>query len=1007
MYYFFVGVRLNEESSQFDIGEVFRKNNDLRRKVSGSLAWIDIEHSSKLFPGDKVFTGSDSIAQLNLLDLAEIGMNSSTLLRIDPKETDYLELKAGKGYFSTKLSGKVKRATVQLGDTKVNLKGSEAEVQVNNLENKTIVHAMAGDVNFQNAESIQKLNHNQILGIDEFGKHDIVDLPAKLVSPVSGQEIVINASESISFNFKRLTKEKLFLEISKTPGFEEIILKTEALTDKPSIVIPAKYKGVIYWRIVEDKHNEYFQALDIKYNPLEAPIIYEPYSLQNYPIARDSDRIDFEIVWDKNPSYSYEGEIVSLGKNSQAPVKKFKTTNSKYLATSFTDGSYKLRIRGLNKQLYTDWSEWTQFSVGEVEFEKMGMLSPINEEVTPLNENKEVLFSWDGNKNQIRMQVASDAEFKEIKADITTVEHKTFWKPRMPGEYFWRIATNFRNAPIVKNAFKVEEPKLITQTPYDSYSYPFKEESENKIHFKWNDPRLSTDDKFIFEFASDKNFENIISSFELDAPEYFWNVKKRESIYWRVSTKYQKTDVKKLNIKYKQLLERPVLEQEIKLKKRSFFEPMKKNEIKYFSLYAQNSETMNLYDSSYVELFLPEDKNADYYSVEIFQDKEATAPLLKRVLRDPVLKWDNPPVGVFYWRLSYLNKKNQQGPWSNISKLIIEEKDLQNDTKNIEIISPKAGAWIHSISDRLIQFQWSESANCVSYQLNVLDRAKKNSVFKVSVTEKLVDNFFLPLGSYALIIECKNKEQKIVGRSQKISFSVSDEMSPEDKLKRSGPNPYNPSYYSLGLGLNSTSSDFTGKTTSSSDSLMMKKNIYLNIGYNLHYDFFLKGLISRENDVSGKTSLTITKLTAKGQRYFYSNAQSQLSLILGLSKQNFLYQNSIDGKTVSNAYDFIAAMYGVDYRFTDSFMKNHFNWAQDAHHRFSFENYISYSSVSSFGIDLSYNFDFKPFKQIQNSFLTDAFLELEASLERNSMKIDESRIVFLSKILAISIGKNF
>jgi hypothetical protein len=85
------------------VAQVKHRKNDVKRKLSGSLAWTQPKLEESLFRGDEIFTGEESQATIFLIkEKIRITLSSNTLIQIEYKEQKPLiEIKKGEAEIQT------------------------------------------------------------------------------------------------------------------------------------------------------------------------------------------------------------------------------------------------------------------------------------------------------------------------------------------------------------------------------------------------------------------------------------------------------------------------------------------------------------------------------------------------------------------------------------------------------------------------------------------------------------------------------------------------------------------------------------------------------------------------------------------------------------------------------------------------------------------------------------------------------------------------------------------
>ena len=668
VFYFFWGIQFQEKGNFPTIGEVFKKDNELRRRIDGNLSWVDIEHSAKLYPGDKVFTGDASLAQLNLLDLAEIGMNSSTLLKIDPKALEGLSVQGGLGFFTAKLSGKMSKASFKLQNASLELNSIGSEIHVNGFEEKTMVSAIDGKISFKSLapsgnSSVQTLAPNQLLGMNRAGTATIMNLPVKLIAPASREELILMPEVPIHFKWQTLIQGiPLSLELSKTPTFESTFFKKDVSgISEVDIPVAAAMGGAIYWRVVQPEHDVYYHAQDFEYEPVIPPVIFDPSFRQNYPSGLP---VGPEFAWEKRFDFIYDGEIQQLD-GGISGAQKFTGPNTKYLVSKLSDGHYQFRVRASKNKLISGWSPWQPFTVGDVDRNGIELVSPADmATATFIFPKKEIVFEWNGGDAQSQIQIATDEKFTNVVSEAITDQHSFNWHPGNEGKFFWHVKKNPKAKVGATRSLFVVEPKISLLTPKNKIAYLFRDQDYMNIDFTWEDVSLS--DQYRIEFSNTNDFKRIIESAQLSKPQFEFKILKRnEVVYWRIKTDHQVSETRQFRIFKAAGLLAPVLgEVTAKIVE----------DTTIFGGTTNHGQAK--LGTDFVEIFLPQIENAATFHLEITRDREFKNLVISKTLNSPIFRWNNPEPGEYYWKVSYKDSAGHLSPQSGIAHLVIEPKDV-------------------------------------------------------------------------------------------------------------------------------------------------------------------------------------------------------------------------------------------------------------------------------------------------------------------------------------------
>jgi hypothetical protein len=666
-YYFFRGLIPEEIQGVKDIGLVFKKDNELRRKSATSLTWIGIENSSKIYPGDKIFTGTQSLAQLNLFDLAEVGMSASTLLKVDAEDGKSLGLESGHGLFNAKLSKNLTKATVKAAGKTMELSGTGTEIQVNSNEKKTMVTALSGSVSYQTVGANGKLEKktltpNQILGIDKKGVTTVVSIPVKLIVPSVSEEILAVDGQAVVFKWKVLSPgSTLIFELSKTPSFDQSFHKSTVTgLSETSVKIESKHFGMIYWRVIDPAKSEYFHSQQFEYQPLAMPVVYRPAARETVPLPMPK---NLQFSWEKRFDFNYEGEIQQLD-GSKTGTQKFNTSAVSYQPKGLTAGHYQFRIRAIKRKLISEWSPWAPFTVGDGDRKPVELVSPADQYVARLSfQQKKIDFKWNGGGVQSMILIAKDPEFKTVLVESITNRNAYEWSPEKSGTYFWYVKADPKEKIGKYRSFSVQEPRLTLKSPRDDLQFIYETDGYQEVKFEW--APASFTGKYIFEYSTTPDFRNVIESVDLDRTEHVVSFKRVPQLYyWRVKTPSQVTAAR--TILFKPLPRLPTI-------------AVKNLQVKIQEdktvLGGARDKNRKQGATGFIEMLIPQIANVATYQIDILRDQDPSSVLFSKTLKSPLFRWTNPVPGEYHYRLSYTDPKGKRSPGSEIARLVVLPMD--------------------------------------------------------------------------------------------------------------------------------------------------------------------------------------------------------------------------------------------------------------------------------------------------------------------------------------------
>lgn len=252
----------NQNITNEKIGSVFDKENDVRRRVSRSLMWFDINDSEDLYEGDTIFTGKDSKASLRLNEGSTLTLSSNSLVVLKTKDEEIsLDLKVGS--FLAKLNVGQKLTLIQNGKVAKLSLGKAGEIKIKkNKKGHLSIQGKQLQINAGNKKHATSAKGNVLIKIDENFNITKQKINISLLSP---------PAETLLW--KPYIEKKYFLwEVSKTSrntSFTVEVFKDEALKNMiwskkvatMRVEMPVfKKSGVYYWRVSQGKKNQSFVA---------------------------------------------------------------------------------------------------------------------------------------------------------------------------------------------------------------------------------------------------------------------------------------------------------------------------------------------------------------------------------------------------------------------------------------------------------------------------------------------------------------------------------------------------------------------------------------------------------------------------------------------------------------------------------------------------------------------------------------------------------------------------
>lgn len=462
-----------KQNAAHEIGLIYSKKQNVKRKSMGSVVWEDSQNSDSLLEYDSILTLENSSAQIKLKDDIQIDLQENTLVVLEPptnEQTDSLRIRFSRGDFSSQ--NPKQRLKIGRGDWSIDAKPGTGMSLKTLTGDQVEVEVSHGSIELQNKdnpatrESVQQgtrftLSKNEILApqkiseelqfknptkenvyshefpvehrIEWAGEAQILRLigpdktPKYIEIPEGENFFSLNLNEGTYYlslqNENKISKE-MVLKILKAP----LIRYTSPLPRDRYIKGDTILFGWLAAEGVRDYTLELSNALGEmeKYATQDHALTQSPkLGGQVYMRVYGEDEFGFKIP-------SYYSQILYLVDDPLAPPKLIKPETRRPANDTKAPAEKKKNSNGAFLIHKPTWFK-TFFEV---------FISPALAQETESPQKAQVVFSWypvEG-ADFYNLEISSRADFQYPEV-ITKISKTTYtWSNFAEGKYYWRVA---------------------------------------------------------------------------------------------------------------------------------------------------------------------------------------------------------------------------------------------------------------------------------------------------------------------------------------------------------------------------------------------------------------------------------------------------------------------------------------------------------------------------------------------------------------------------------------
>ncbi|MDD4976013.1 MAG: hypothetical protein PHY93_16785 [Bacteriovorax sp.] len=720
--YMLYGAKFNTQYSdnQLKVASIVEQIKTVKRKRDFYQSWVDVNPGDGLSQNDEIYTHGQSSAKIHFVNGPEISLFENSLLRIKTLNKENT-LSLDKGNLTATLSKDSPKLDIVLNGKKYSFESERANIQIEQgaTENKFLL--LDGKAKLNINEASQEIKENQVLIQNKkTGDVKIKELPFILKTPSHNSVNYFGHDITIPFSWSYTslsTPAKII--IAKNSTFKDIVHEETLRENHYSHYF--NKAGIYYWKLVssEELEGPIGTLTLIEERPLTLSLDKEIV----YIGPKKSEKV--VMSWPKDNAKKFLLKVAFPNEKTE----EIELANNSYELAADQVGVYKISVKVQESNRPSAlWSETA--SVEVVKAKAIIISSNTPELIEKVNYNLQSsshLLSWNAPSSGVNYTIKLT---KNNKTEIFQSENLSFpLSLKDIGEYEW-IVTGETESGIVSNFITgkiiIKAPLNLTQSPSEGAVIEL-EKPDQLVSFKWD--HVQNIKKYQFELASDPAFKNLIYEKDLNSNNISTALAKTGRYFWRVKIKKENSveysSPVSVEIKPTPPLARPEDLPSLKIKIKFLEDKTSLQNFNLLDLFF--SKALAADPVAIAEWDLPANSRAKEYIIEIYQDQELTKLVTRIESSIPHIIWKNATLGIFYWRVSYVDFWGRKTEYSKASTLSTEltpealkaEADKIAAAVPIELITPKHRENILDEAEAEYLFTWTNLPNTKSYQFIV------------------------------------------------------------------------------------------------------------------------------------------------------------------------------------------------------------------------------------------------------------------------------------------------
>ncbi|MGZ3768966.1 MAG: FecR domain-containing protein [Bdellovibrio sp.] len=669
------------------IGDVFRSQNDVRRKNLDTFSWLPANPKDKVFQNDSIFTGDRSEAVIRLQDGTQIQIKPNSMITLNLKNGQ-MDLNLRYGDLTSELA---KNSTLTIHSDGEEFKvengsGSQEKSQIEfkkNHSGATDLKLLSGKVKYSNPKkkTVQEIAKNDQFSIAKNGETKKTEKPVlTLKNPDNSTLLKADPQDPIAFDWSSKGELSHYeLEVSNKEDFNTLVLSKTTANTQIQITDPLD-PGVYFWRLKAISKDGTVSAIsDFKkmtVEELSAPQITAPQAEANMNLeikAKPKEPLTLatEIQWTANSQLKNFTWQISQDEEFKSILKEGQTQSFAALTPKLPGGTYWVRVKGLTAQnKNSSWSETVSFSLNLTAqkeeppkppilvTKKIDFRAPSENERSPSSAPSPQL-AWKPvlQVKNYHLQISKDIQFKDPKK-YDVKQTIVNWSDYKPGKYFYRVYARGING-LVSEPSETGTIDIsvggITLSPLKPINEIAPQPSPKEIPAKWSDVAFAK--RYLLQVDKDENFKQ---------PQQFEFSTNQGSITLPDPGSY-KVRVQALNEENNPLTEFSNIQEALYSYRKPLGIPVLLEPFNQASIFLQTEM------EPFIWLEWKKVERATSYNIEISDKPDFSRLLIAKSLKgNRFLIKEKVPLGEIYWRVQAISQPTEEkSKWSELREFTL------------------------------------------------------------------------------------------------------------------------------------------------------------------------------------------------------------------------------------------------------------------------------------------------------------------------------------------------
>lgn len=696
------------------LGRVAALEKVVKVKRARALDWVDAFTDDLITENQMIYTDDLSRAEVTFTEGQKLIINQNSLVKIRSRGKEN-ELDVDKGTIRATLKGD-ETFIVKLNGEDYALKGDGADVEINLHGNVGEIGVVSGDVRLEKDGKTTALDQKTALVVE--GENYSTRAIIYNLNQPARQALLYTGAEMSEVQFSWTGEASGTIMIATNPGFTGAITGVSE-DGKFSRALPA---GHYFWKL-EGKEG---QSLTSEFRLIQEtpPEILRPRDGATVDVLLDENKAGvLRLEWDAESSTGYEieitGETETIRQKTEVPFFDFRPSGPQiswkaralrpdavWTAPQKVSLSYHL-FPIMPANLYPDGVEYQTFS-GKAE---------------------QVELSW---------SVSGRTEI-ELDGKTLTTDTPSYSFDASPGKHRWRARSvdAFERSSPWSDWKEFTVADMSGEKNAEGFQRIQLKRPDQEVTFAWEEGSGSN----VFELASDRNFEKIVTKKEVSGSETKVSVPKTGTYFWR-SREFRKDGTLHVSEPKKVIIE--PLPAPVKPEALPPMEvPLERSEATttFIDRFISSAFADDVFGNARINL--PAKENVKFYVLRIFRKNERT-PLFEDKLDRPSFLWKNALPGEYEFQYAVVDFFGRQSPFSDLSRLTVREP---GGPARPLLISPIR---LEAVEGK-IDFRWGHADRAEKYLVSVFrdeflkDKLKEKEVTAPHFTLQPED---LPEGTY-------------------------------------------------------------------------------------------------------------------------------------------------------------------------------------------------------------------------------------------------------------------